>query len=282
MRYQKKIDDFILAALNEDIGEGDHSSLACIPLNTKGKACIYAKQNAIVAGAEVARKILNIYDKDLKLTFLKNDGDFVKNGGQVIVIEGHIHSILSTERLVLNFLQRMSGIATFTNHLVSKLKGLPVKVLDTRKTTPCLRYFEKWAVQIGGGYNHRFGLFDMIMIKDNHIDYCGGIRQAIEMTNQYLKRLGKELKIVIEARSLDEVDQIMSTAMVDRILLDNFNVDMLHQAVKKIDKTFETEASGGINEDNIRKIAETGVDYISIGALTHQLKSVDMSLLAEI
>lgn len=276
------IDFLIELALKEDLGDGDHTSLATIPLNTKGKARLLVKEPAVLAGVEMAQKIYAMFDKNLKMKITFNDGDSVESGDVAYTVEGNIHSILSTERLVLNFMQRMSGIATHTARLVALTQGLKTKLLDTRKTTPCLREIEKWAVRIGGGINHRNGLYDMIMIKDNHIDFCGGIEKAIMATIDYLNTTGKSLYIIIEARSMADVSEIMRVGQVQRIMLDNFEVPVLKEAVKLINGNFETEASGGINEKNLRAYAETGVDYISIGALTHQIHSIDMSLKAEI
>lgn len=276
------IDFLIELALKEDLGDGDHTSLATIPLNTKGKARLLVKEPAVLAGVEMAQKIYAMFDKNLKMKISFNDGDSVKPGDVAYTVEGNIHSILSTERLVLNFMQRMSGIATHTSRLVALTQGLKTKLLDTRKTIPCLREIEKWAVRIGGGINHRKGLYDMIMIKDNHIDFCGGIEKAIIATIDYLNITGKSLYIIIEARSMDDVNEILRVGQVQRIMLDNFEVPLLKEAVKLINGTFETEASGGITEKNLRAYAETGVDYISIGALTHQIHSIDMSLKAEI
>jgi len=282
MKSINDIDYLIELSLREDIGDGDHTSLACIPLNTKGKARLLIKEDAILAGIEMAQKIYTRFDNSLKIKIFFNDGDKVKKGDIAYTVEGNIHSILSTERLVLNFMQRMSGIATHTHKLVSLMEGLKTKILDTRKTTPCLREIEKWAVRIGGGTNHRKGLYDMIMIKDNHIDYCGGIKNAIEATHEYFNETGKLLPIVIEARSINDVHEVLQIGKVQRIMLDNFDINSLKEAVILINNAFETEASGGITEKNIRAIAETGVDYISIGALTHQINSTDMSLKAEI
>ncbi|MDD3877395.1 MAG: carboxylating nicotinate-nucleotide diphosphorylase [Bacteroidales bacterium] len=282
MTIKNSLNDFYLAALKEDLGEGDHTSLSTIPLNIKGKARLIVKQHAIIAGIEVAKNIYELYDKELRCDFFVKDGTQVKKGDIAFVVEGNIHSILSTERLILNFMQRMSGIATYTNKLVSLISDLPVKILDTRKTSPCLRHFEKWAVRIGGGMNHRHGLYDMILIKDNHIDFCGGIEKAISSTKKYLESTGKDLKIEIEARSIDDVKKIIRCGGVNRIMLDNFQLKELSEAVKIINKQYETEASGGITEENLRLVAETGVDFISVGALTHQINSVDLSLKAEI
>jgi nicotinate-nucleotide pyrophosphorylase (carboxylating) len=274
------IDELIEIAINEDIGDGDHTSLACIPSNASGKAHLLVKENGILAGMELAKKIFNRIDPNLIFTQLLVDGSRVKVGDIAFTIEGNRQSILQAERLVLNFMQRMSGIATSTAYYVSLLDGLKTKVLDTRKTTPGLREIEKWAVKIGGGENHRIGLYDMIMIKDNHIDYAGGIKEAINKTVEYLKTNKKNLKIEIESRNLDELHQILRIGKVDRIMLDNFSYDDLRTAVKLIDGRYETEASGGITDKTIRNYAECGVDYISVGALTHQIKSLDLSLKA--
>jgi len=282
MKTFADIDYLIELSLREDLGDGDHTSLATIPLNVKGKARLLVKEDAILAGIEVAKRIYSIFDKDLSIKTYFNDGAHVKPGDVAFTVEGYIHSILSTERLVLNFMQRMSGIATYTHHLTSLLSGLNTIILDTRKTTPCFREIEKWAVRIGGGHNHRKGLFDMIMIKDNHIDYCGSIEKAINSTIDYLNTTGKNLKIEIEARSIEDVNEILRVGNINRIMLDNFDIPQLKEAVSIINKRYETEASGGINENNIRKVAETGVDFISIGALTHHIKSIDLSLKAEI
>ena len=282
MKNISDIEYLIELALLEDIGDGDHTSLACIPLNTKGKAKLLIKEKTVLAGIEVAKMVYSIFDKNLKLNIFFNDGDKVNPGDIAFTVEGNIHSILSTERLVLNFMQRMSGIANYTNYLISLIQGSNTTILDTRKTAPCLREIEKWAVRIGGGLNHRKGLYDMILIKDNHIDFCGGIEKAIYSTLDYLNTTGKDLKIEIEARNLNDVSEILRVGNVNRIMLDNFSLQMMAEAVKLINHKYETEASGGINELNIKAVAETGVDFISIGALTHQIKSIDMSLKAEI
>ena len=274
------IDELIEIAIKEDIGDGDHTSLACIPHNAIGKAHLLVKEDGIIAGIELAEKIFKRIDSNLSFNKLLNDGDSIKKGDLAFIIEGNRQSILQAERLVLNFMQRMSGIATSTAYYVSLVDGLNTKILDTRKTTPGLREVEKWAIKIGGGENHRMGLHDMIMIKDNHIDYAGGIEQAIRTTVDYLKANNKDLKIEIEARDLDELHQILSVGMIDRIMLDNFSYDDLRTAVKLIDGKYETEASGGITDKTIRNYAECGVDYISVGALTHQIKSLDSSLKA--
>lgn len=274
------IDEIIERALEEDLGDGDFTSLATIPENACGKAQLLIKEDGILAGVETAKKIFQKVDKNIKFRILLKDGTKVKKGDIVFTVEGKSISILSAERLALNFMQRLSGIATVTNKIVSQLKGLKTKVLDTRKTTPNLRLLEKEAVRIGGGENHRMGLYDMIMIKDNHIDFAGGIKQAINATKNYLKKNNKKLKIEIEVRNFDELNQVIKCGGVDRIMLDNFSPENLIEAVKIINGRYETEASGGITIDNIRKYAESGVDFISVGALTHHIKSLDMSLKA--
>ena len=271
---------FITNALAEDVGDGDHTSLATIPAGTIGKAKLLVKDFGILAGVELAVVIFHQVDPSLKVSIFLNDGTHVKPKDIAFEVEGYAQSILKAERLVLNCMQRMSGIATNTREIVDLLKGTNSKVLDTRKTTPGFRYFEKWAVRIGGGVNHRFGLYDMILIKDNHVDYSGGIRQAIENTHQYLEKQNKKLAIEIEVRNLEELDQVLLTGGVNRILLDNFSFGDLCQAVNIIEGRYITEASGGITVDNIRQYAECGVDYISVGALTHSVKSLDLSLKA--
>lgn len=274
------IHQFINNALSEDVGDGDHTSLSTIPADATGKAKLLVKDEGILAGVELAAEIFHVVDPNLKLNVFLQDGTPVKYNDIAFEVEGNSRSILTAERLVLNCMQRMSGIATKTRQIVDLLKGTNTKVLDTRKTTPGLRYLEKWAVRIGGGVNHRFGLYDMILIKDNHVDYAGGIRQAIESANQYLTDNGKKLAIEIEVRNLDELEQVLQTGRVNRILLDNFNFDDLRQAVGIIQGRYITEASGGITIDNIREYADCGVDYISVGALTHSVKSLDLSLKA--
>ncbi|MFS2189647.1 carboxylating nicotinate-nucleotide diphosphorylase [Mucilaginibacter sp. Mucisp84] len=274
------IHQFINNALSEDVGDGDHTSLSTIPADATGKAKLLVKDEGILAGVELAAEIFHVVDPNLKLNVFLQDGAPVKYNDIAFEVEGNSRSILTAERLVLNCMQRMSGIATKTRQIVDLLKGTNTKVLDTRKTTPGLRYLEKWAVRIGGGVNHRFGLYDMILIKDNHVDYAGGIRQAIESANQYLTDNGKKLAIEIEVRNLDELEQVLQTGRVNRILLDNFNFDDLRQAVGIIQGRYITEASGGITIDNIREYADCGVDYISVGALTHSVKSLDLSLKA--
>ena len=276
-----QVDEIIVSALLEDIGDGDHSSLACVPENAKGKATLFVKDDGILAGVDLAVRIFRKYDPSLKVDVRIIDGTPIKKGDIAFTVTGSSRSILATERLVLNFMQRMSGIATQTNKIVSLLEGTNTRLLDTRKTTPCIRYMEKWAVRIGGGENHRFALYDMIMLKDNHIDYAGGIKPAIERTQTYLKESGKNLKVEIEVRNFDELNQVLAIGGVDRIMLDNFTVEQLEEALKLIPSHYETEASGGITIDTIRNYAETGVDFISVGALTHSFKSLDLSLKAE-
>jgi nicotinate-nucleotide pyrophosphorylase (carboxylating) len=275
------INDIIERALIEDIGEGDHSSLACVPEKATGKATLYIKDDGIIAGIDLAHKIFKKYDPSLQFDSFIVDGSPVKNGDIAFQVIGSSRSILATERLVLNFMQRMSGIATQTNKIVSLLEGTPTKLLDTRKTTPGIRYVEKWAVRIGGGNNHRFALYDMIMLKDNHIDYAGGIEQAIQSTHTYLNETSKKLKIEIEVRDFIELKKVLEIGGVDRIMLDNFTPAELKEALLLIPDKYETEASGGITIENIREYAETGVDFISVGALTHSFKSLDMSLKAD-
>jgi len=274
------IDQFIINALQEDVGDGDHTSLATIPADTTGKAKLLVKDNGILAGIELAAEIFHVVDPKLKLNVLLKDGAKIKYGDIAFEVEGNAQSILKAERLVLNCMQHMSGIATVTGEIVDVLRGTNTKVLDTRKTTPGMRYLEKWAVRIGGGVNHRFGLYDMILIKDNHVDYAGGIRQAIESAQAYLKEKNRKLAIEIEVRNLDELDQVLQTGGVDRIMLDNFNFNDLRDAVDVIEGRYITEASGGITIDNIREYADCGVDYISVGALTHSVRSLDLSLKA--
>jgi nicotinate-nucleotide pyrophosphorylase (carboxylating) len=274
------LDEFIRKSLQEDIGDGDHSTLACIPADAYGKANLLVKENGIIAGIDVAKRIYEIVDPALELVFYKKDGDAIEIGDVVFQVSGSSQSILTSERLVLNCMQRMSGIATQTAQVLQVIKGCSTKILDTRKTTPGIRFLEKWAVKIGGGENHRFGLYDMVMLKDNHIDYAGGIKNAIEKTKKYLDDTKRSLKIEIEVRSLDELQEVLQIGGVDRIMLDNFTPERLKEALKLIPNSFETEASGGITIDNIRPYAETGVQFISIGALTHSVKGLDLSLKA--
>ncbi|WP_370088504.1 carboxylating nicotinate-nucleotide diphosphorylase [Ekhidna sp.] len=276
----KNINAFIKAALAEDIGSGDHSSLGSIPEDATSQAHLIIKDDGMIAGLELAEKIFNYVDADLKLDFIKKDGDLVESGEVGFNITGSSRSILSTERLVLNCLQRMSAIATYTHHMNLLIKGSKAKLLDTRKTTPLFRLPEKWAVVIGGGVNHRFGLYDMVMLKDNHIDFAGGVKNAINQTVAYLEKNNLNLNIEIEVRSLKELEQVLDVGQVHRVMLDNMLPSDIKQAIKMIGGRFETEASGGITEKTIAEIAETGVDYISVGALTHSYKSMDMSLKA--
>ncbi len=268
-------------ALEEDIKDGDHSSLACISKGTLNKAKLIAKQEGIICGIDIAKKVYAMVDSSIKFTALMKDGDKIKKGDIVFKVEGSAIGILTSERTALNYMQRLSGIATSTNEYVQIIKGTNAKLLDTRKTTPSMRLFEKYAVKVGGGFNHRIGLYDMIMLKDNHIDFAGGISKAIGKTKEYLKSLNKDLKIEIEVRSLKELDEVLSIGGVDRIMLDNFTPELLSEAVKIINSRYETEASGGINKDTILSFAKTGVDFISVGSLTHQIKSLDLSLVAE-
>ncbi|RNL54467.1 carboxylating nicotinate-nucleotide diphosphorylase [Pedobacter jejuensis] len=274
------IAQFIKNALAEDVGDGDHTSLATIPAGTQGKAKLIIKEDGILAGVELALEIFSEVDQSLMVDVLINDGQEVKFGDIALTVSGSTHSILIAERLVLNCMQRMSGIATKTNRIVAFLKNTKTKLLDTRKTTPGLRYLEKWAVRIGGGVNHRIGLYDMILIKDNHVDYAGGISNAIHAAKKYLLDNKKTLQIEIEVRNIEELNQVIDAGGADRIMLDNFNYADLTTAVKLIDGRFITEASGGITEDNVAEYAACGVDYISMGALTHSVKSLDMSLKA--
>ncbi|NWJ51642.1 MAG: carboxylating nicotinate-nucleotide diphosphorylase [Bacteroidetes bacterium] len=274
------IDQIIEAALQEDIGTGDHTSLSAIPKTALGKSRLIIKEDGILCGVDIAIKVFEKVDPTLVVTKYLSDGIAVKYGDIAFIVEGSSISILTAERLVLNFMQRMSGIATVTQTYVKRLEGTNTKLLDTRKTTPLMRVFEKYAVKTGGGENHRFGLFDMIMIKDNHIDFAGGIAQAIAAVKTYLIENRLDLKIEIEARSLSDVKEILRIGGVDRIMLDNFNPELMKEAIKIIGGSLETEASGGITIENLREYALTGVDYISVGALTHHIKSLDMSLKA--
>jgi len=276
----KELALFISEALREDIGNGDHTSLATIPENQQGKAQLLIKEDGVLAGVEVAQAVFNQVDASLKVEVLFADGSVVKVGDCALKVSGSARSILMAERLVLNVMQRMSGIATQTNRIVQLLEGTGTKVLDTRKTTPGMRFLEKTAVKIGGGVNHRFGLYDMILIKDNHVDYAGGIAQAIVAARAYLTKKQLNIPIEIEVRNLSELAQVIETGQVDRILLDNFDFETLKKAVALVGGRYITEASGGITETNVRQYAECGVDYVSMGALTHSVKSLDMSLKA--
>ncbi len=277
---KKLVDQFIKNAIAEDVGDGDHTSLSTIPENTTGKAKLIVKEDGILAGVALALEIFNQVNPELKVNVLINDGSAIQVGDIVLTVEGSTHAILLAERLVLNCMQRMSGIATKTNRIVQLLKPYDTKVLDTRKTTPGLRYLEKLAVKIGGGVNHRIGLYDMILIKDNHVDYAGGITNAIKAANTYLEVNNKNLAIEIEVRNIDELKEVLTAGNVDRIMLDNFDLPLLKEAVKLVDGKFITEASGGITEENVTSYAACGVDYISMGALTHSVKSLDLSLKA--
>jgi nicotinate-nucleotide pyrophosphorylase (carboxylating) len=272
--------EFVLRSLAEDLGDGDHSSLACIPPKASGKAKLLIKEKGVLAGVRVAGEIFSTIDKDLKTDILLDDGTAVVPGDIAFYLSGNVRSILKLERLVLNIMQRMSGIATSTHEYADQLKGLKTRILDTRKTSPGLRFLEKEAVRIGGGLNHRMGLFDMIMLKDNHIDYAGGIEKAITGTREYLINNNLKLKVEIEARNLEDVKTILSTGGIDRIMLDNFSIQDTLAAVNIISGRCETESSGGITLSTIRSYAECGVDFISVGALTHHIKSLDMSLKA--
>jgi nicotinate-nucleotide pyrophosphorylase (carboxylating) len=274
------LDEFVRRALSEDLGDGDHTSLACINEHEKSAARLEVRERGILAGIGVAKRVFELYDSSLEIEILKNDGDSVIEGDIAFIVKGSARSILSTERLVLNLMQRMSGIATKTHQMVEMISHTDAILLDTRKTTPGMRFIEKEAVAIGGGGNHRFGLNDMIMIKDNHIDYAGGISRAIQKTHSYLDANHKKLKIEIEVRSLNELDEVLTEGKVHRIMLDNFSPKEIENALKRIPQEYETEASGGITEENIVAYAETGVDFISVGALTHSVKSLDLGLKA--
>lgn len=279
--YQEKLRSFISAALAEDVGEGDHTSLATIPLGKQGTAQLKIKEEGILAGVQEATAIFSQVDENLNVQVYKNDGSGVSPDDIALVVSGNIHCILMAERLVLNVMQRMSGIATATHRMVEAVKDTKAKILDTRKTTPLLRFLEKRAVAVGGGVNHRFGLYDMILIKDNHVDYVGGMKQAVDMANNYRKTLPASIAIEVEVRNFDELKQVLEAGKVDRVMLDNFSPDALKEAVAFINGRLITEASGGITGENVREYADTGVDFISIGALTHSVKSLDMSLKAK-
>ncbi|WP_340199120.1 carboxylating nicotinate-nucleotide diphosphorylase [Ascidiimonas sp. W6] len=280
VQFQKELQLIIANAIREDIGDGDHSSLACIPSEAMGKAKLLVKDTGILAGVAFAEMVFSFVDKEMKMEVLIEDGTPVKHGDIAFYIEGHSQSILKAERLVLNAMQRMSAVATKTRKFVNLLEGTNTQILDTRKTTPGIRALEKWAVKIGGGENHRFALYDMIMLKDNHIDFAGGISHAITKTKKYLKEKGKDLKIIVEARNLEEVKEILMNEGVYRILIDNFDYKTTRKAVALIGNKCLTESSGGINEHTIRQYAECGVNYISSGALTHSVYNMDLSLKA--
>jgi nicotinate-nucleotide pyrophosphorylase (carboxylating) len=275
---QELIDELIRLAFKEDIGDGDHTTLSTIPATSQGKVQLLIKEDGVLAGVEIAEQIFHTFDPELKIQVLIHDGTEVKKGDIAFTVEGKVQSLLQTERLVLNVMQRMSGIATTTRKYVEKLKGTKTRVLDTRKTTPGLRMLEKEAVKIGGGTNHRIGLFDMILLKDNHVDFAGGIENAIVRAKEYSWKKGKQLPIEIEVRNFDELNEVLKIGGVNRIMLDNFNVEDTHKAVEIVKGRYELESSGGITYDTIREYAETGVDYVSVGALTHSVKSLDMSL----
>ena len=275
------IEEIIHNALMEDIGEGDHTTLSTVPFDAVKNARMIAKQSGVICGTEIAAKVFQTLDPNLTVEILRHDGEFVVSGDVILRVSGNAQFILTGERTALNFIQRMSGIATTTHFLTKKTEGTKVKLLDTRKTTPLLRELEKYAVQCGGGNNHRFGLFDMMLIKDNHVDFAGSIKAAILSANDYLTTLGKPLQIEIEVRNFSELQEALQTGNIHRIMLDNFTPEQIRTALTMIDGKYSVEASGGITEENIRQYAETGVDYISIGALTHHIKSLDISLLAD-
>jgi len=274
------IDQYIQTFLQEDIGDGDHSTLACVPKTNSGSADLLVKEDGILAGVEIIKRVYELFDPKIEIIQFKKDGDAIFVGDVAFKVLGASQTILTTERTVLNILQRMSAIATQTKNIVEKVKGYPVKILDTRKTTPGFRFFEKEAVRIGGGSNHRFGLFDMVMLKDNHIDYAGGVNNAIEKTKAYLSDKKLNLMIEIEVRNFDELNEVLATGGVNRIMLDNFSPSDITLALKMIPPSFETEASGGITIENVLEYAKTGIQFISIGALTHSVKSLDLSLKA--
>jgi nicotinate-nucleotide pyrophosphorylase (carboxylating) len=274
------IDEIIIKALREDIGEGDHTSLSTIPANASGKARLFVKENGVLAGVDIARKVFSYTDDRIEMEQFIEDGSHVKTGDVAFEVTGPSIALLTAERTALNFMQRMSGIATQTRLMVDAIEGIPTRILDTRKTTPLLREFEKMAVRLGGGFNHRFGLYDMILIKDNHVDFAGGIAKAITACHEYMHHKGIHLAVEIETRNLDEVNQVLNHGGVNRIMLDNFSFEMLRQAVNIIGAAYETEASGGITLQTIRQYAECGVDFISVGALTHHINSLDLSLKA--
>jgi len=274
------LDSLLTRALEEDIGEGDHSTLASIPEEATGKAHLLIKEKGVLAGVEVAEKVFRLYDPSIIMAIHMKDGTLIRPGDIAFIVQGPARSILSCERLVLNIMQRMSGIATQTREYVSRLEGLSTRVLDTRKTTPGMRMLEKMAVRIGGGMNHRMGLYDMIMLKDNHIDYAGGLKQALDRTRNYLRQKGKDLRIEVEVRNLKDVEEVLEAGGVDIIMLDNFDLETTRKAVRMIGGRYLVESSGGITLENVREYAACGVDYVSVGALTHQLHSLDMSLKA--
>lgn len=277
---QELIDRLIDLAFAEDIGDGDHTTLSCIPDDAMGRSRLLIKEAGVLAGVEIAREIFHRFDPEMQVEVLMGDGTEVKPGDVAMIVSGKVRSLLQTERLMLNVMQRMSGIATMTRRYVKQLEGTHTRVLDTRKTTPGMRMLEKEAVRIGGGVNHRIGLFDMILLKDNHVDFAGGIANAIRRAKEYCREKGKDLKIEIEVRSLDELHQVLEVGGVDRIMFDNFTPELTRQAVALVGGRYETESSGGITFDTLRQYAETGVDFISVGALTHSVKGLDMSFKA--
>ena len=278
--YKPFVDELIELAIKEDIGDGDHTSLCCIPAEEQGRMRLLCKQEGILAGVEIAELVLKRLDPEMKFEQILEDGTAIKPGDVAFYVSGRLRSLLQAERILLNIMQRMSGVATQTAFYVKHLEGLKTKVLDTRKTTPGMRVLDKMAVKLGGGENHRIGLFDMILLKDNHIDFAGGIRQAIEGAKQYLKERGKNLPIECEVRSLEDIDEVFAAGGVDRIMFDNFTPEMTRKAVEKVAGRCETESSGGITLETMRSYAECGVDFISVGALTHQIRSLDLSLKA--
>jgi nicotinate-nucleotide pyrophosphorylase (carboxylating) len=284
MDFDARLYKLVDAALQEDVGDGDHSTLCCIPADVKGKAVLKVKQDGILAGMDVAEKIFHYKKPSARFIRYKNDGEEMKNGEVAFEVETQVPAILQLERLVLNCMQRMSGIATLTRQYTDKLRGYKTRLLDTRKTTPNFRLLEKEAVRIGGGVNHRFGLFDMIMLKDNHIDYCGGIEEAINRASDYVQRYRPDLKIEVETRTMEDVQKALTVGKgkIHRLMLDNFKPEQIAEALKRIDGVFETEASGGVNLDTIEQYAATGVDYVSVGGIIHQARSLDLSLKAVI
>ena len=278
--YKPYVEELIELAIKEDIGDGDHTSLCCIPADERGRMRLLCKQEGIIAGIEVAQMVLNRLDPEMEFEQLLEDGTRVKVGDVAFYVSGRLQSLLQAERILLNIMQRMSGVATQTAVYADRLEGLKTKVLDTRKTTPGMRVLDKMAVKIGGGENHRIGLFDMILLKDNHIDFAGGVEQALTKCREYLARTGRNLKIEIEVRTLENIDEVFAAGGADRIMLDNFSLEMTREAVKRIAGRCEIESSGGITLDTLRDYAECGVDFVSVGALTHQIKSLDMSLKA--
>lgn len=278
--YIPYVDSLIELAIREDIGDGDHTSLACIPSAERGRMRLLCKQEGVIAGIEIAQRVLRRLDPEVKFDAILHDGDRVAQGDVAFYVEGRLQSLLQSERILLNIMQRMSGVATQTAVYVDRLRGLHTRVLDTRKTTPGMRVLDKMAVKIGGGENHRMGLFDMILLKDNHIDFAGGIEKAIEGVRNYLREQGKQLPIECEVRTLEDIDRVFAAGGADRIMFDNFTPAQTREAVRKVAGRCETESSGGITLDNLREYAECGVDFISVGALTHQIKSLDMSLKA--